>query len=109
MFDCVLPTRLARHGAALTSAGRLQVRAAAMAGDHGPVDSECRCPVCGRYARAYLRHLFSVGDPAAARLLTVHNLTWVLELMARIRAAVVKGRLQGLQQEVAAVWARSSS
>jgi queuine tRNA-ribosyltransferase len=104
MFDCVLPTRLARHGAALTSAGRLQVRAGAMATDHGPVDPECPCPVCGRYARAYLRHLFAVGEPSAARLLTVHNLTWMLELMARIRTAVIEDRLGALRREVAAVW-----
>jgi queuine tRNA-ribosyltransferase len=109
MFDCVLPTRLGRHGAALTSAGRLQVRAAAMAADQGPVDPGCRCPVCGRYSRAYLRHLFSVGEPTAARLLTLHNLTWILMLMRRIRASIVDGSLGGLQREIAAVWARGSS
>ena len=104
MFDCVLPTRLARHGAALTSAGRLQVRAAATAMDHGPVDPECQCPVCWRYPRAYLRHLFAVGEPTAARLLTVHNLTWMLHLMNRIRTAVIEDRLTALRREVAAVW-----
>jgi queuine tRNA-ribosyltransferase len=68
------------------------------------VDPECRCPVCGRYARAYLRHLFAVGEPTAARLLTVHNLTWMLELMARIRTAVIEDRLGALRREVAVVW-----
>jgi queuine tRNA-ribosyltransferase len=104
MFDCVLPTRLARHGAALTSAGRVHVRAAAMVADEGPVDPECRCPVCQRYARAYLRHLFAVGEPTAARLLTLHNLAWMLDFMARIRGAVVGQRLDALRREVAAVW-----
>jgi queuine tRNA-ribosyltransferase len=108
MFDCVLPTRLARHGAALTSTGRLQVRAAAMVADQGPVDPDCRCPVCGRYPRAYLRHLFAVAEPTAARLLTIHNLTWTLELMARIRVAVAEDRLDTLRREVATVWVRGS-
>jgi queuine tRNA-ribosyltransferase len=109
MFDCVLPTRLARHGAALTSAGRLQVRGAALLADDGPVDRECGCPVCRRYARAYLRHLFAVGEPTAARLLTLHNLTWMMALMAAIRSAVVDGRLGALQREVKGVWARGGS
>jgi queuine tRNA-ribosyltransferase len=108
MFDCVLPTRLARHGAALTSAGRVQVRAAVMAADDRPVDPDCGCRVCRRYARAYLRHLFAVGEPTAARLLTLHNLTWMLDFMAGIRTAVVDHRLDALRRQVASVWAKGA-
>jgi queuine tRNA-ribosyltransferase len=104
MFDCVLPTRLARHGTALTSAGRLSVRAAAAARDERPVDETCGCEVCGRFSRAYLRHLFSVGEASAARLLTMHNLAWILGLMAQTRAAVSAGTLAVLRRQVAAVW-----
>ena len=63
MFDCVLPTRLGRHGTALTSLGRLPIKTAAFARDDGPVDPACACAVCARFSRAYLRHLFQVGEP----------------------------------------------
>jgi queuine tRNA-ribosyltransferase len=104
MMDCVLPTRLGRHGTALTSAGRLSVRGAAMAGDGGPVDEACGCRVCGRFSRAYLRHLFSVGEPSAPRLLTLHNLAWILDLMVQCRAAIAAGTLTRLRARVAEVW-----
>jgi queuine tRNA-ribosyltransferase len=104
MFDCVLPTRLARHGTALTSAGRMSMSAAAVALDEAPVDPSCGCSTCARHSRGYLRHLFQVGEPTAARLLTVHNLTWTLELMRRSRAAVAAGTLGSLRAEIAAAW-----
>jgi queuine tRNA-ribosyltransferase len=104
MFDCVLPTRLARHGTALTAAGRLSVRAAAVAADDGAVDPACGCQVCRRFSRAYLRHLFSVGEPAGPRLLTLHNLAWILDLMTETRAAVAAGALAALRRRVAQVW-----
>ena len=85
MFDCVLPTRLARHGNALTSTGRLSVRAAGQASHDGPLDDACGCRVCARFTRGYLRHLLSVGEPTAGRLLTIHNLSWMLDLFERIR------------------------
>jgi queuine tRNA-ribosyltransferase len=104
MFDCVLPTRLARHGTVLTGAGRLNLRNAANARDPGPLDPACACPVCRRWSRAYLRHLLQVGEPTARRLVTIHNLHWTLDLVARARAAIVAGNLAALQAEVAAVW-----
>ncbi len=104
MFDCVLPTRLARHGNALTAAGRLSVKAAGLAADDGPLDRDCGCRVCTRYERGYLRHLFAVGEPTAGRLLTVHNLTWLLALVQRVRAATFAGSLEELRREVAAIW-----
>lgn len=104
MFDCVLPTRLARHGTVLTSAGRLQLRNAAFARDAGPLDPTCPCPVCARWSRAYLRHLLRMADPGAARLLTLHNLAWTLALVARARAAVVAGRLHSVRAEIASAY-----
>jgi queuine tRNA-ribosyltransferase len=106
MFDCVLPTRLARHGTALTSAGRYQVKAARLATDCAPLDTSCACPVCRRHSRAYLRHLFLVGEPTAGRLLTLHNLAWLLAFMGRVRRAVTAGTLAELRLDVGAIWNR---
>jgi queuine tRNA-ribosyltransferase len=103
-FDCVLPTRLARHGTVLTSAGRLSLRRAEHADDDGPLDTACACDVCRRWSRAYLRHLLVVDEPSAARMLTLHNLSWVFALMDRVRAAVEAGRLAALRAELGAVW-----
>ncbi|WP_262321928.1 tRNA guanosine(34) transglycosylase Tgt [Acidiferrimicrobium sp. IK] len=108
MFDCVLPTRLARHGTALSGAGRFQLKAARFAVDDGPLDPDCPCPVCARWSRGYLRHLFSVGEPTAGRLLTIHNLSWLLGLVERMRAAISAGTFDELRAEVAAVWDRGS-
>ena len=104
MFDCVLPTRLARHGTVLTSAGKLQLRNAAYAADAGPLDPSCPCAVCGRWSRAYLRHLLRMGDPGAARLLTLHNLAWTLALVTRVRAAIVSGDLAGVRSDVGSAY-----
>jgi queuine tRNA-ribosyltransferase len=104
MFDCVLPTRLARHGSVLATTGRFQIRSAANKEDEGPLDPQCDCAVCRRWSRAYLRHLVQVQEPAAARLLTLHNVAWTLSLMGRARQAIFAGRLNGLRKEVAAAW-----
>jgi queuine tRNA-ribosyltransferase len=104
MFDCVLPTRLARHGTALTATGRLNVRSGVLAGETEPLEAGCACPVCARWSRAYLRHLVTVGEPSAGRLLTIHNLAWTMALLARTRQAVVEGSLARLRGEVAAAW-----
>lgn len=103
-FDCVLPTRLGRHGTVLTSTGRMQLRRASNSRDEGPLDPSCGCPVCARWSRAYLRHLMMVDEPLAPRLVTVHNLAWILALMARARAAIAAGTLSCMRAEVAAVW-----
>jgi queuine tRNA-ribosyltransferase len=104
MFDCVLPTRLARHGTVLTTAGRLNLRNAVHTRDPGPLDPTCGCPVCGRWSRAYLRHLIQVGEPTARRLATIHNVHWTLRLVERARAAIVDGTFERLRADVAAVW-----
>jgi len=104
MFDCVLPTRLARHGTALTSEGRFQLKGARFASDDGPLDSGCSCAVCARYSRGYLRHLLVVGEPTGGRLLSLHNLAWTLNLVERARSAVVSGTLRDLLREVSEAW-----
>ena len=105
MFDCVLQTRLARHATVLTSAGRFQLRNAANARSDDPLDPTCGCPVCARWSRAYLRHLFQVNEPTGPRLVTLHNLAWTLQLMRRIRASIVDGSFATLRAEVVAAWA----
>jgi queuine tRNA-ribosyltransferase len=104
LFDCVLPTRLARHGTLLTDGGRLNIKRAEFARSTDPVDPGCPCATCTRYERGYLRHLATVGEPAAASLCTVHNLTWMLTLVGRIRSAVRTGTLDRLRTSVAATW-----
>jgi queuine tRNA-ribosyltransferase len=104
MFDCVLPTRLARHGTALTTAGRFQLKANRFSRQDGPVDADCTCAVCRRYSAGYLRHLLLVGEPTGGRLLTIHNLSWTLDLVGRIRHAVQDGTLGRMRKEVAEAW-----
>jgi queuine tRNA-ribosyltransferase len=104
MFDCVLATRLARHGTILTDAGRLNLRNAEHARETGPLDAGCGCPVCQRWSRAYLRHLLRVGEPTSARLLTIHNLHWCLRLMQQARAAIREGRFEALRAALLATW-----
>src|SRR4029077_16910812 len=75
-FDCVLQTRLGRHGTALTSVGKVQLKNAKHAVSDEPVDPTCGCEVCRRHPRVYLRHLFQTGEPTASRLLSLHNVAW---------------------------------
>jgi queuine tRNA-ribosyltransferase len=93
MFDCVLPTRTARTGSALTWEGRLNLRNARFARDPRPLDETCSCPACRRFSRAYVRHLVNQEEILGLRLLTLHNLRFVLELTAGARAAIEQGRL----------------
>src|SRR5262249_50234272 len=106
MFDCVLPTRLARHGTALTWEGRMQARAARFATDQVPIDPQCSCRVCSRYSRGYVRHLLAVDEPAGGRLLTLHNLSWMMGLFERIRESVRSGSFAQLGESVGARWKR---
>ena len=104
MFDCVLPTRLARHGTALTSEGRYQVKSLRHANDDGPLDASCGCRVCARFSRGYIRHLLVVGEPTAGRLLSIHNLAWTLSLVDQAREAIRAGTLAGLMAGVREAW-----
>lgn len=105
MCDCVLPTRLARHGSLLTWAGKINLRNQRHAADEGPVDPDCDCPVCARWSRGYLRHLLQVSEPTAPRLLTIHNVWWTLGLIQRVRTSIREGTFEALRAEVAEVWA----
>jgi queuine tRNA-ribosyltransferase len=104
MFDCVLPTRLARHGTILTSQGRLNLRNARFARDPDPLEPGCGCPTCGRWSRAYLRHLLSVSEPTGARLTTLHNLHWLLRLVDEARTAIADGTYGAFRARVGAAW-----
>jgi queuine tRNA-ribosyltransferase len=92
MFDCVLPTRGARHGTVYTLEGRYSIRAKAHAEDPGPLDRSCDCRVCRTFSRAYVRHLFQVGEFLGPRLLSHHNIRAYLRLMERIRELIRSGR-----------------
>jgi queuine tRNA-ribosyltransferase len=104
LFDCVLPTRFARHGTILTSTGRYNLKRAENAAADEPLDASCPCPVCKRYSRAYLRHLLVVDEPTAPRLLTLHNVAWTFDLVAQARAAIVAGTLVDLRSRIAAAY-----
>jgi len=97
MMDCVLPTRAGRHGLVFlrenpadrrSAVVRLNIKRKDLADDQGPIDAGCACPVCLRYSRAYLRHLFSSGEPLGATLNSIHNLAFYLETMERVRAEI---------------------
>ena len=91
MMDCVLPTRAARHGLLFTSEGKISIKTARYAKDEGPLDPKCGCKVCGRYSRAYLRHLYASNELLAQVLNTVHNLAYYLDTMKAVRQAIMFG------------------
>ena len=94
IFDCVLPTRLARHNSAMTMSGRLNLMNASFAEDQRPIDEHCTCYTCRTFTRAYLRHLIVAKEMLAATLLSIHNLHTLLQLARDLRQAILEGRLQ---------------
>ena len=102
MFDCVLPTRTARTGSALTWEGRLNLRNASYRSDPRPLDPECACTACERFSRAYLRHLVTQREMLGLRLLSLHNLRFVLDLTAQARAAIERGTFSSFRDEALA-------
>jgi queuine tRNA-ribosyltransferase len=88
MMDCVLPTRAARHGLLFTSEGKISIKQAKYAGDESPLDPSCSCQVCRRYSRAYLRHLYASNEVLSQVLNTIHNLTYYLDTMRRVRHSI---------------------
>jgi len=100
LFDCVIPTRHARHGILYTSRGQVRVRTARFAADDSPPDPDCDCPTCRRHSRAYLRHLLRVNEILGARLASLHNLRYYLRLMAEARDAIAEGRFQALHDRI---------
>ena len=99
MFDCVLPTRIARNGLALTSRGKLNVRNAEYSADFGLLDGECECYCCRNFSRAYLRHLINTDEILGGRMISVHNLRFLLHLMDNIRSAIKSDRFLDFKKE----------
>ena len=102
MFDCVLPTRTARTGSALTWSGRLNLRNARFARDPRPLDEDCACPACARFSRAYVRHLVNQQELLGLRLLSLHNLRFLLDITASARAAIERGGFSSFKAEARA-------
>jgi queuine tRNA-ribosyltransferase len=107
LFDCVLPTRVARTGQVWTGAGRLNLRNSALQDDPGPIDDACPCEACRNHSRAYLAHLFRAQELLAYRLASVHNVTWTLELMRRLRSSLADGSFGDLRQRVVTAFRRA--
>ncbi|MEX1312066.1 MAG: tRNA-guanine transglycosylase, partial [Candidatus Sulfomarinibacteraceae bacterium] len=103
LFDCVLPTRSARTGKVFTSAGEINIKNARFADDLGPLDEACNCPTCGAYSRAALRHLYIAKEVTSVVLLTLHNLTFFLNLMREAREAIMAGRYGRFRQRIDAI------
>jgi queuine tRNA-ribosyltransferase len=99
MFDCVLPTRVARNGTALTARGKVVIRNAEYALDFSPIEPGCSCYTCANFTRAYLRHLFKAGEILGHRLLTIHNLHFTLTLMKEIRKAILADTFESRHEE----------
>ena len=99
MFDCVLATRVARNGTAFTDSGRLVIRNAEYAHDFGPLEEGCDCYACRNFSRAYIRHLLKAGEITGGRLVTIHNLRYLLRLMERIRAAIEEDRFEAFRRD----------
>lgn len=99
MFDCVLPTRIARHGMAMTSKGRVNIKNAAYERDFSPLDEECDCYTCRNYSKAYLRHLFKANEILSSMLMTTHNLRFLIKTMEGIRRSIEDGSFTEYKRE----------
>nr|WP_041720716.1 tRNA guanosine(34) transglycosylase Tgt [Alkaliphilus metalliredigens] len=99
MFDCVLPTRIGRNGTAMTSKGKVVIKNAKYKEDFEPLDPECQCYTCKNYSRAYLRHLIKANEILGMRLMTTHNLAFLLKLMKDVRGAIIEDRLLDFRKE----------
>ena len=99
MCDCVLPTRIARNGTALTSHGKVVVRNATYEHDYGPLDPECNCYACRNYTRAYIRHLVKCKEILGIRLLSIHNINFLTNLMERVRIEIENDNLLEFSKE----------
>lgn len=106
MFDCVLPTRIARHGMAMTSSGRVNIKNAQYERDFTPLDAECGCYTCRNYSKAYLRHLFKCNEILSSMLLSNHNLHFLVNLMKNIRTAIEEDRFSEYKKEFYAAYGR---
>jgi queuine tRNA-ribosyltransferase len=103
-FDCVMQTRLGRHGTAMTSVGKVHIKNAKFADSDEPLDPACSCWVCTSHSRGYLRHLTQVGEPTAARLVSIHNVAWTISLMAQMREAITNQTFAAFRKQILDVW-----
>ena len=99
MCDCVLPTRIARNGTAMTSQGKIVVRNATYESDERPIDPECDCYACKNYTRAYIRHLVKANEILGVRLLSIHNLRFLTNLMERVKIEIERDNLANFRKE----------
>lgn len=99
MFDCVLPTRIARHANAFTNSGKINLRNLKFKEDFTPIDDECDCYTCKHYSKAYLRHLFVAGEGLGGRLLSIHNIRFLIRIMENIRVAIKEDRFDEYKEE----------
>lgn len=106
LFDCVLPTRVARTGQVWTSDGRLNLRNARHQDDEGPIDAACACEACRNHSRAYLAHLFRAHELLGYRLATIHNVTWTLDLLRQLRASLSDGTFADLKKRISGAFDR---
>ena len=99
MFDCVLPTRLARHGALMTSSGRVNIKNEKYKEDFTPLDSKCDCYCCKNYTKAYLRHLYICDETFGKRLMSIHNVRFLIKLVEEARIAIKEDRFGDFMKE----------
>jgi queuine tRNA-ribosyltransferase len=104
IFDCVLPTRHGRHGTVLSDEGQWNLKNARFTADDRPLDPACGCSTCARWSRGYLRHLLTVQEPTAGRLVTIHNIAWLQRFVRSMGEAVRAGRFAAFRDEVLDVW-----
>lgn len=100
LFDCVLPTRNARNGQLFTSSGKITIKRAEYKEDVSPLDLDCRCYTCQNHSKGYLNHLFRVNDPTYVLLVTIHNITFYLELMKKLRRAIEEGNIENIVKKI---------
>ncbi len=109
IFDCVLPTRMARNNAAISRLGRLNLRNTIFADDARPIDADCMCYTCRTFTRAYIRHLIIAREMLAATLLSIHNLQILVSLAVDLRQAVIEGKLEQFGSEFRATYRKTRS
>ena len=104
MFDCVLPTRNARHGRAFTFQGPLNMKNTRFAEDYSPVEPGCDCSCCSNFTRAYIRHLFTSGETLGWTLLTIHNIRFYYRFLEKLTCAIKGGRLENFSSDICRVY-----
>jgi queuine tRNA-ribosyltransferase/7-cyano-7-deazaguanine tRNA-ribosyltransferase len=100
LFDCVIPTKWARHGTGFTFKGRINLRSSKYLNDKKPIDFECRCNICRKYSRSYLCHLIREKEIYGIMLLAEHNIFWILNLFKKIRKAIFNGNFRDLKRKI---------